>query len=54
MSICLSEKDLDIITLNKSSVGNSIPKFTKLLALDFKSSNLKSISLIGKIELTTT
>ena len=34
ISICFSENDLDIITLNKSSVGNSIPKLTKLLALN--------------------
>ena len=54
ISICLSEKDLEIITLNKSSVGNLMPKLRKLLALDSKSVNSKFISFIGKIEFITT
>ena len=40
-SICLSEKDLEIITFSKSSVGSSIPISRKLLTLDFKSLNIK-------------
>ena len=48
-----SEKDLEIITLNKSSVGNSMPKLRKLFVLDSKSINSKLISVIGKIEFIT-
>ena len=44
--ICFSEKDFEIITFNKSSVGNSIPINTKLFVLDFKSSNLKEDLLL--------
>jgi len=39
--ICLSENDLEIITCNKSSVGSSIPKYTKLFVLDCKSLSSK-------------
>ena len=35
---CLSEKDLVIMTCNKSSVGKSIPIYKKLSILDLKSS----------------
>ena len=37
--ICLSEKDFEIITLSKSSVGRSMPMNKKLSVLDFKSFN---------------
>ena len=53
ISICLSEKYLVTITLNKSSVGNSIPKLTKLSALDLKSFNSYLKSFIGILEFTT-
>ena len=43
MLICLSDNVLDIITFNKSSVGNSIPINTKLSSLDFKSLNQNQI-----------
>ena len=42
ISICLSEKFFVKITLIISSVGRLIPISTKLLSLDFKSSNLVS------------
>ena len=54
ISICLSENDLVIITLNSSSVGSSIPKVIKLSILDCKSLNLNSKSFKGKLELMTT
>ena len=43
--ICLSEKDLVIITLNKLSVGKFIPKVIKLFSLDFRSFNLVVVFL---------
>ena len=46
--IAQNKKDLDIITCNKSSVGNSMPKLTKLSVLDFKSLNSSFIFLIGE------
>ena len=50
-AIRVSERFLDIITFNKSSVGNSIPINRKLLILDLRSSNLKLTFLIEGIEL---
>ena len=47
IDICLSEKDFDIITCNKSSVGKSIPINIKLFILDFKSLSLKLAFFIG-------
>ena len=52
--ICLSEKYFVIITLNKSSVGKSIPKLTKLSILDFKSFKLYLKLFIGRLEFITT
>ena len=40
--ICLSDNVFEIMTFNRSSVGNSIPINKKLLILDFKSSSLNS------------
>ena len=45
-SICFSEKNFEIITFNKSSVGNSIPIKVKLLILDCKSLSEKFLFLI--------
>ena len=47
------EKDLEITTLSKSSVGNSIPKFIKLSVLDLKSFKSNFIFPKGKIEFTS-
>ena len=54
ISICLSENDLVIITLNSSSVGSSMPKDIKLSILDCKSLNSNLKSFKGKLELITT
>ena len=48
--ICLSEKVFEIITFNKSSVGNSIPINKKLFILDLRSFNLNLKFLIEFIE----
>ena len=50
--ICLSEKDLVNMTLNKSSVGKVIPKLVKLSSLDFRSISLILAFFIGFIEFT--
>ena len=50
MLICLSDNVFEIMTFNRSSVGNSIPINKKLLILDFKSFK-NPIFLIGDLEL---
>ena len=52
--ICLSDNVFDIITFNKSSVGNSIPIYRKLFILDLRSSNLKFMFLIEGVEFIST
>ena len=51
MLTCLSEKDFEIITRNKSSVGKSIPICTKLLTRDLRSFKFNLSLLIDETEL---
>ena len=54
MLICLSESVFEIITFNKSSVGNSMPIYKKLFILDLRSSNSKFVLRKDVIELIKT
>ena len=51
MLICLSDNVFEIITFNKSSVGNSMPMNKKLLILDLNLPRENFKFLIEKIEL---
>ena len=51
--ICLSDRVFEIITLSKSSVGNSIPMYKKLFTLDLDLLDQNLYSLLKKQELIT-